>query len=82
MTTLNTYCQILPDKPKEKTDGGIFIPEVAQDVPKSGIVERGKQEYIGKRVYYPSYTPQKIKLGTVEYHFVKEEELILITDSN
>jgi len=93
MTTLNNYVQILPDKPKTTSDGGIIIPDKAQEAPKSGIVERigpilingtiGNHDVlIGKRVYYPAYSPFTQKIGNIEYHFVKYEELILVTDGN
>lgn len=83
MKTLNNYIQILPDKGEEKTEGGIVIPEMAREKPMSGIVERAEnEEWVGKRVYYPDYCSSKIKLGNVLYHFVKAEELILITEGN
>lgn len=82
MKTLNNFLQILPDKPATKTAGGIVLPDVAQDVPKSGVVQLGDPEFVGKRVYYPSFAPQKVTLGNIEYHFVKIEDCILVTDGN
>lgn len=83
MVVLNNKVLILPDKPKEFTEGGIAVPETAQDKPRSGIVILTNDESLkGCRVHYASYAGVEIKLKLDNnkeeiYHILSEKELWL-----
>lgn len=84
MRAVNKNIVVRPDKPKETSEGGIFIPDKAQDPPISGTVLLSPLEYIptGSRVYYPNYCVKPIEklpeFGNV--HVVPGDEIILVID--
>lgn len=74
MEALNDYVFILPDEPETMTKGGIALPDVAKEKPKSGVCVLG--QYKGLRVWYPSYVPFEMKLEDKIHHVCKASELI------
>ena len=82
---INGRVLVKPDSPKKVTEGGIELPDISKDVPKSGIVissdysykDKDGAEYFfkeGSRVHFHSFCPLIINLKLTE----KEEEFYII----
>lgn len=95
MKVVNQRLLILPDPKKEKTEGGIVIPDTAKDKPISGIIKRVpidldpelKNLYKpGIRVWYFSYSGTRLKLKLdgdekeTEYEFIRVKEILGIEE--
>lgn len=77
----NKTLLIKPDKPKELTEGGIALPDVAKEKPRSGVVVIGPDHLINKRIYYPNYFGTEFEYLFEMYHIVKEDEFWFAEDS-
>ena len=75
------------DKADEKSTGGIFIPETAQEKPQRGrVVAVGKgrsstepmEVKIGDIVLYGAYAGQEITIKGKEYLIMKESDILVI----
>jgi chaperonin GroES len=75
--------------PEEKTEGGIFLPDTAQEKPQVGEViaigpgsrdQKGAYQplnvQIGDRVLYSKYAGTDIKLGQEDYVLVSEKDIL------
>ncbi len=75
--------------PEAKTEGGIFLPDTAQEKPQVGEVvavgpgnrnEQGKHQpvdvHVGDRVLYSKYAGTDIKLGHEDYVLVSENNIL------
>lgn len=78
----------------EKTKGGIYLPDSAQEKPKEGTVlavgpgvpnDEGKLIPLdikeGDRVLFSSYGGTEVKLEETEYLILKEEEVLGVMQS-
>lgn len=68
---------------EEKTKGGIYIPQTAQEKTQQGIVEEiGDSENIkvkvGQKVIYDKYAGTQIKIDDIEYLILKNDDILAI----
>ncbi|MFA6458603.1 MAG: co-chaperone GroES [Patescibacteria group bacterium] len=89
---VNDYILIEPEKAKEKTASGIFIPDTAdKEKPQQAkviAVGPGKigddNERIapsvkpGDTILYSKYGPTEVKIGADEYFFIQDSDVIAI----
>lgn len=74
------------EKEEEKTKGGLFIPETAQEKTQSGeVVAVGDDKEAikvknGDKVMYDKYAGTSIKLDGEEHLIVKMEDIIAIVE--
>lgn len=87
MRAVNNHLIVEPDPKKEKSKGGIIIPEKAQDPPISGLVvlAEDKATYpFGCKVYYPNYAIRPLELeidGEQKlFHVIASSEVLLVED--
>jgi chaperonin GroES len=79
--------------PQEKTAGGLFLPDNAQEKPQVGeiaAVGPGKRNddgtrqtmdiNVGDKVLYSKYAGTDIKLGTDEYVLLSEKDILAIVN--
>jgi len=79
--------------PEEKTAGGIFLPDSAQEKPQEAEVvavgpgktlENGKLQKLevkpGDRIIYAKYGGTEIKLGTEEYVILRQDDVLAIKE--
>jgi chaperonin GroES len=77
--------------PEEKTAGGLYLPDNAQEKPQVGEVvavgpgkrndDGSRQELdlnIGDKVLYSKYAGTDIKLGTEEYILLSEKDILAV----
>ncbi len=70
------------EKEEEKTKGGLFIPETAQEKTQSGIVEEiGDDDEVitvkkGDHVMYDKYAGTTIKIDGEDYLILKMDDII------
>lgn len=83
MSTLNPigdYLVAVNEEAQAKTASGIFLPEQAQEKPKTAKViavgEHAKQIKKGDRIVYKAYSNTDIKVDGKEYVLVKEEDVL------
>lgn len=75
--------------PEEKTEGGIFLPDTAQEKPQIGEViavgpgKRNKKDVyqpidikVGDRVLYSKYSGTDIQIGHEDYVLVSEQDIL------
>jgi chaperonin GroES len=78
---------------KEKTEGGIVLPETAKEKPREGIVtalgdgkllksgERiGFQVKKGNKVIFNSYGGTEVKVGGEEYLLMSEDDILAVVE--
>lgn len=89
---VNDYILIEPEEQNEKTASGIYIPDTAdKNKPQKAkvvAVGPGKADKDGTRiplsvkagdtVLYTKYGPTEVKIGTDEYIFIQESDVIAI----
>ena len=81
------------DSTEEKTAGGIYIPDAAQDKPSRGTIiavgtgkllddgTRGKMQVKkGDRVLFTSYAPETIKLDDDELLLMSETDILAVIE--
>ena len=81
------------DSTEEKTAGGIYIPDAAQDKPSRGTIiavgtgkllddgTRGKMQVKkGDRVLFTSYAPETIKLDEDELLLMSETDILAVIE--
>ncbi|MCA9348718.1 co-chaperone GroES [Candidatus Saccharibacteria bacterium] len=68
------------DEAQAKTASGLFLPENAQEKPKTATVEAVGPEVkgikAGDQIIFKSYSTTDIKHGGVDYILVKEEDVL------
>jgi chaperonin GroES len=74
------YLVAVGEKSESKTASGLYLPDKAQEKPKTAKVEAiGKgvsQVKVGDRIVYKSYSTTELKIGDIEYILVKEEDVL------
>jgi chaperonin GroES len=77
---LGDYLVAVGEKAESKTASGLYLPDKAQEKPKTAKVEAiGKgvsQVKVGDRIVYKSYSTTELKIGDIEYILVKEEDVL------
>ena len=82
------------DEPTSRTESGIYLPETAKDKPKqgkivavgNGILNKETGEYLpfsvkkGDAVIFSSYAGPEVKIDTVDYLIMTEEDLLGVVD--
>ncbi|MDB9446507.1 co-chaperone GroES [Anabaena sp. CS-542/02] len=79
--------------PEEKTAGGLFLPDNAQEKPQVGEVvalgpgkrnDDGSRQtldiQVGDKVLYSKYAGTDIKLGTEEYVLLSEKDILAVVN--
>lgn len=76
---LADYVVATAEEAETKTKSGLYVPESAQEKPKtSKVVAVGKEVKhvkVGDRIIYGGYTTTEVKVGGVEYQLIKEENI-------
>jgi len=82
------YVLVEPTEPKKQTSSGIYLPDDADEKPQDGtIVAVGADTVIdgekvsspfkkGAHVIYKKWGGNELKIGDVEYQFLKFEDVI------
>lgn len=77
---LGDYVVAVGEEAQTKTASGIFLPENAQEKPKTAkVVATAKgatQVAVGDRIVYKSYSTTEVKIEGTEYILVKEEDIL------
>ena len=77
---LGDYVVAQAEEAESKTASGLYLPEKAQEKPKTAKVvavgKETKQIKIGDRIVYKSYSTTEVKVGTEDYILVKEEDVL------
>jgi chaperonin GroES len=81
------------EETKEKTAGGIYLPDNAKDKPTRGtimavgtgrLLDDGKrgpmQVKVGDRVLFTSYAPEVIEIGDDEYLLMSESDILAVIE--
>lgn len=86
ITPLGDRVLISLEKTEDKTKGGLFIPETAQEKTQTGMVKAvgDDKDAIkvkpGDKVMYDKYAGTSIKIDDVEHLIIKMEDVIAIVD--
>jgi chaperonin GroES len=77
---LSDYVVATVEAAQTKTASGFYLPDSAQEKPKTAIVSAVgpdvKQLKVKDQIVYKSYSPTELKIGNVEYILVKEEDVL------
>lgn len=77
---LGDYIVAVGEEAQSKTASGIYLPDNAQEKPKTAkVVAVGKaagQIKVGDRIVYKSYSTTEVKVEGKEYILVKEEDVL------
>ena len=77
---LGDYVVATQEEAESKTASGLYLPQNAQEKPKTAKVEAvgpdAKQVKVGDRIIYKSYSTTEVKVGSQEYILVKEEDVL------
>jgi chaperonin GroES len=77
---------LLIEKEEEKTKGGLFIPETAQEKTLVGVVKAVGDDTdaikvkVGEKVMYDKYAGTSIKIDDKEHLIIKMPDLIAIVE--
>lgn len=85
------YVLVEPAKQEEKTAGGIFLPESADEKPQYGTVLAVGGDWVtehgatiksptkaGDKVVYKKWGGNEVKISEVEYQFLKFEDILAV----
>ncbi|HTB49086.1 MAG TPA: co-chaperone GroES [Verrucomicrobiae bacterium] len=77
---LGDYVVAVGEEAETKTASGLYLPDKAQEKPKTAKVvaigKETKQVKVGDRIVYKSYSTTEIKVDGEEYILVKEEDVL------
>jgi len=76
---------VKPEEVEEKTAGGIFIPQTAQEKTQTGVVVAvGEDETIkvkkGQKVMYDKYANTAVSMDNVDYLLVHYSDILAIME--
>ena len=93
VTPLGDRVLVKQEDEPQKTEGGIFLPETAKEAPQWGTVVRaGKGKVLesgelrpllvkeGDKVIFGKYSGTKVKMGSDELLFMREEDIMAIVE--
>ena len=82
---------IKPMEEEKKTPSGILLPEIAKEKPQigkvmavgpGGLTDTGKKIpmkiKVGQKVVYKKWGGNEVKIGNIEYLFVKFEDILAV----
>lgn len=68
------------EKAETKTASGLYLPDKAQEKPKTAKVvavgQAARQIQVGDRILYKSYSTTDVKVNGEDYILVKEEDVL------
>lgn len=75
--------KVLP--PEEKTKGGLFLPQTAQEKTQEGIVEAiGESDQIkvkvGDKIIYDKYAGTSLKIDEQDYLILKNNDILAVVE--
>lgn len=75
--------KVLP--PEEKTKGGLFLPQTAQEKTQEGVVEAiGDSDQIkvkvGDKIIYDKYAGTSLKIDEQDYLILKNNDILAIVE--
>jgi chaperonin GroES len=77
---LGDYVVAVGEEAESKTASGLYLPDKAQEKPKTAKVvavgKEAKQVKVGDRIVYKSYSTTEVKVGSEEFILVKEEDVL------
>jgi chaperonin GroES len=77
---LGDYIVAVSEEAETKTASGLYLPDKAQEKPKTAKVvavgKEAKQIKVGDRVVYKTYSTTEVKVDNEEYILVKEEDVL------
>ncbi len=77
---LADYVVAQAEKAETKTASGLYLPDKAQEKPKTAKVvavgKDAKQIKVGDRILYKSYSTTEVKVAAEDYILVKEEDVL------
>lgn len=77
---LADYVVAQAEEAQAKTSSGIYLPDQAQEKPKTAkVVAVGplaKQVKVGQRVLYKTYSTTEVKVEGTDYILIKEEDIL------
>jgi chaperonin GroES len=77
---LADYVVSQAEEAKSKTASGLYLPNNAQEKPKTAKVlaigKDVKQVKVGDKILYKSYSITEVKVDTEDYILVKEEDIL------
>jgi chaperonin GroES len=77
---LGDYVVAVGEEAENKTASGLYLPDNAQEKPKTAKVvavgKEAKQVKVGNRIIYKSYSTTEVKVDGKEYILVKEEDVL------
>ena len=70
---------------EERTKGGIYIPQTAQEKTQQGVVEevgdsQGIKVKVGQKIIYDKYAGTQIKIDDVDYLILKNDDVLAIVE--
>jgi len=77
---------LMIEKEEEKTKGGLFIPETAQEKTQTGVIKAVGDDTeaitvkVGDKVMYDKYAGTNIKVDGAEHLIVKMQDLIAVVE--
>lgn len=93
ITPLGDRVLVKQDDEPQKTAGGIFLPETAKEAPQWGTVvrtgpgkllESGQMHKLtvkeGDKVIFGKYSGTKVKMGSDELLFMREEDIMAVVE--
>lgn len=80
LSPLGDYVVAVGEEAEAKTASGLYLPDKAQEKPKTAKVvavgKEVKQVKVGDRIVYKSYSTTEVKVDDTEYILVKEEDVL------
>jgi chaperonin GroES len=84
ITPIGEKIAVIPKEAKELSDGGIYIPDGAQEKPAEGnVVSVGcevKQIKVGDSVMYSKYSGSEIENENIKYLIMRENDVLAIIE--
>ncbi len=84
---------IKPLEAQEKTDSGIYIPDIAKEKPQIGIImaigdghitpdgkELPMKVKVGQKVIYKKWGGNEVKVGSEEWTIVEQKDILAVLD--
>lgn len=77
---LSDYIVAIGEEASNKTASGLYLPDAATEKPKTAKVgatgKDVKSVKVGDRIIYKSYSTTEVKIDSIEYILVKEEDVL------
>jgi chaperonin GroES len=93
ITPIGDRVLVKQEEGEQQTQGGIFLPDAAKEAPQWGtIVRTGKGKMLkngeirpltvkeGDKIIFGKYSGTKVKMGSEELLFMREEDIMAIVE--